>query len=141
MEMRGSAFWNLLPEIDSRTSAIQTTRQGVFAAALTGVVTVVFSALSIGSYNIFNLLDAFIFGIVAWRIFRLSLPWSVFGLVLFLGERIDGIARGGIKINVVGWIVAAALVMCYVNSIRATWFLRKNKEPQDEPTEQARISN
>lgn len=138
--MGKSAFWKFWPEIDSRASAIQTTRQGVFAASLSCAVTAIFSALSIGGYSLFNLADATIFAVVAWRIYRQSLLWSIFGLVLFLGERVDGISTGTIKFNVEGWIFAAALVMCYLNSIRATWFLRKNKEPLAEPPDQAKIS-
>ena len=139
--MKESAFWNLWPEMESRASAIQVTRQGVLAAALSSALTALISALSVGGYTLYNFLDAFIFAIVAWRIYRLSFSWSIFGLVFFLVERIDGVMRGTIKINLVGWIMAAALVMCYVNSIRSTWFLRKNKAPQVEPSGKATISN
>jgi hypothetical protein len=138
--MRESAFWNLWPEMESRVSAIQVTRQGVLAAALSCSLTALVSALSVGGYTLYNFLDALIFAIVAWRIYRLSFSWSIFGFVFFLVERIDGVMRGTIKINLVGWIIAAAFVMCYVNSIRATWFLRKNKEPQVEPSDKALVS-
>jgi hypothetical protein len=139
--MRGSAFWNLWPEMESRVLAIQVTRQGVLAAVLSCVLTALVSALSVGGYTLYNFLDALIFAIVAWRIYRLSFSWSIFGLVFFLVERIDGVTRGTIKINLVGWIIAAAFVMCYVNSIRATWFLRKNKDTQVEPSDKAAISS
>ena len=112
--MKESAFWNLWPEMESRASAIQVTRQGVLAAALSSALTALISALSVGGYTLYNFLDAFIFAIVAWRIYRLSFSWSIFGLVFFLVERIDGVMRGTIKINLVGWIMAAALcdVLC-----------------------------
>ncbi|MGA3135497.1 MAG: hypothetical protein ABSC88_05835 [Terracidiphilus sp.] len=140
--MSKSAFWNLLPEIDSRVSAIQVTRQGVLAAALSCAITAVFSVLSAGGFNPHNLLDAVIFCVVAWRIYRLSLLWSIFGLIWFLIEKIYQLVDSTrTRPNVLGWIIAAAFVMCYVNSIRATWFLRKNKEPMVEPTDQISISN
>jgi hypothetical protein len=141
-KMSKSAFWKLIPEIDGRESAIQVTRQGVVAAAFSCIVTLVFSAFSFGGFNPYNLLDAAIFFVVAWRIYRLSLAWSVIGLVFFLIEKFDQLfnsARG--KPNIIGWIIAAALVMCYVNSIRATWFLRKNKEPKVDQPDQISIPN
>ena len=140
--MRKSAFWDLLPEIDSRVSAIQVTRQGVLAAALSCAITAVVSILSVGGFNPYNLLDAVIFCVVAWRIYRLSLTWSVFGLIWFLIEKIYQLVDNTrTRPNVFGWIIAAAFVMCYVNSIRATWFLRKNKKPIVEPADQTGISN
>ncbi|MGP8175059.1 MAG: hypothetical protein ACLP7O_11005 [Terracidiphilus sp.] len=140
--MSKSAFWELIPEITSRESAIQVTRQGVLAAALSCAITAVFSVLSAGGFNPHNLLDAVVFLVVAWRIYRLSLSWSIFGLIWFLIEKIDQLFDNTrIGPNVFGWIIAAAFVMCYVNSIRATWFLRKNKEPIVGPSDQINISN
>jgi hypothetical protein len=140
--MSKSAVWELIPEINSRESAIQVTRQGVLAAGLSCTLTLVFSVLSFGGFNPYNLLDAVIFLVVAWRIYRLSFSWSVVGLIFFVIEKVDQLFRSTIlHPNIFGWIIAAVFVMCYVNSIRATWFLRKNKEPIVEPPVQISISN
>ena len=140
--MSKSAFWELIPEINSRESAIQVTRQGVLAAVFTCVTTVIVGVLSLLGFNPYSLVDAIIFAVVAWRIYRLSFSWSVIGLVLFTIEKVDQLFKSAIvHPNIFGWIVAAVLAMCYVNSIRATWYLRKNKEPIVEPSDQISISN
>jgi hypothetical protein len=123
-----NAFWNLWPEIESRTEAIQVSRQGVWAAIFSCAITALVSVLSIFGFDWFSLLDAAIFAVIAWRIYRLSLPWSIAGLVFFVAERIFGLYHSAVKVSFVGWIVAALLTLCYMNSVRATSFLHKNKE-------------
>jgi hypothetical protein len=141
-KMSKSAFWELIPEINSRESAIQVTRQGVLAAVFTCVTTVIVGVLSILGFTPYSLVDAIIIAVVAWRIYRLSFSWSVIGLVIFIIEKVAQLfSSTTAHPNIIGWIVALALVMCYVNSIRATWFLRKNKEPIADPPDQISISN
>jgi hypothetical protein len=140
--MSKSVFWELIPEISSRESAIQVTRQGVLAAAVSSTLTAIVSILSVGGFNPYNLIDAVVFMVVAWRIYRQSFSWSIVGLVIFIIEKVDQLFSSTIvHSNIVGWIVTAVFVMCYVNSIRATWYLRKNKEPKVEPSDQVSISN
>ena len=142
VEMSNNAFWEIIPEINSRESAIQVTRQGVVAAAFTCVTTVIVGLLSILGFSPYSLVDAIIFAIVAWRIYRLSFSWSVIGLVLFIIEKgAQLFSSTTVHPNMFGWIIAAVLVMCYVNSIRATWFLRKNKEPRVDQPDHISISS
>jgi len=133
--VQGNAFWNLWPQIESRGGAIQVTRQGVVAASLSCGLTTIAAVLSLMGFSPFQLLDAAIFAVIAWRIYRLSFSWSIFGLTWFLIEKADQVRTGTPKISIIGWLVAAAFVMCYVNSIRATYFLRRNKEftPESAP--------
>jgi signal transduction histidine kinase len=140
--MSNSAIWELIPEINSRESAIQVTYQGVLAAVFSCVITVILAVLSLFGFNPWCLVDAIIFAVVAWRIYRLSFSWSVIGLVLFIIEKVYQLFSSTIvHPNIFGWIIAAVCVMCYVNSIRATWFLRKNNEPKVDSPGQSSISN
>jgi hypothetical protein len=136
--MSESSFWNLWPEFDNRAAAIQASRQGVVAASISCILTILiafFTLLSpIRGFSLYTLLDAAIFGIIAWRIYRLSFSWSIFGLAFFVFERIYGVVEGTIKLNVLGWLIAAIFLLCYLNSVRATHFLRRRKETS-EPTD------
>jgi hypothetical protein len=107
------------------------------AASFSCAVTILVSVFSLFGFDLFSLLDGAIFGIIAWRIYKLSFSWSIVGLLFFVAERVEGLHRGLVKVNAFGWIFAGALTMCYLNSIRATWFLRKNRKLITEPTEVA----
>ncbi len=122
-----SAFCDFWPDIDSRAVASQARWQGVFAAALSCVVTVVLSALGSSGYSAWCLVDAGLFALVAWMIWTGSFAWSVIGLMAFVGERVYNVWSGA-RAPMYAWIVAAGLVVCYVNAIRATWWLRRHKE-------------
>jgi hypothetical protein len=76
------------------------------------------------------LIDAALLGVVAWHIFRLSLPWSVAGLLLFLGGRLYRVmnipsAHGNVMVGIV-------LFFCYVNAVRGGLYLRSNPVALDQ---------
>ncbi len=133
--MNRGSFWKFWPRMDSRTSAIQSMGQGTFAAGFSCVATAIFAITSIvlkhpiAGIDGLGLVDSAMFAFIAWRISRLSLTWSVLGLLIYAGEQlgmmISNPAMKGYR-NPVMFII---LLLCYVNAIRGAWFLRKNPEP------------
>lgn len=140
--MKKVSFWKFWPRMDSRTSAIQSMWQGTFAAGFSCVLTAIFAIASIAlkhpnaGIDGFALGDSAIFAFIAWRIFRLSLIWSVLGLLIFVAGHLRMMLTNQAMKGYDSLVVFALLVLCYVNAIRGAWFLRKNPEPpQESPVE------
>lgn len=122
--MKKGSFWKFWPRMDSRTSAIQSMRQGTFAAGFSCVVTAIFAIASIAlkhpiaGTDIFALVDSAIFAFIAWRIFRLSLIWSVLGLFIFVVGHLRMMFINRAMKGYDNPVMFIILVLCYVNAIR-----------------------
>lgn len=114
---------------------------GAGVSAFVSVVTAIIGIMSLAGHPVFGmdgwvLIDAALFGAIAWRIFRLSLPWSIVGLLLFLGEKVymfmgHPVAHGNI-------IVAFFFFLAYVNAVRGGLYLQGNPVvPEQAAPEQA----
>jgi predicted Zn finger-like uncharacterized protein len=121
-------FW---PVVDSPEKAIKLMHGGAFAAALGCALTTAFSVAaiflghSVLGLDSWGLVDAALFAVIAWRIYRLSLPWAITGLVVFTVERLYTFVsdpRMG-----AGLIVAFFFFLAYLHSIRAGLYLRNTK--------------
>jgi hypothetical protein len=118
-----SRYW---PSVDDLDGAKEAAHQGAQAAAIVAGVTALFSVLAIFGIRILpgfsplSLVDASIFAIVAWRIFKMSMVWAVVGLLLFAGERAYAFYYRGAA-AMAGIIVGIILLLGFVNGVRGTF--------------------
>ncbi|HET6169112.1 MAG TPA: hypothetical protein VFE01_02980, partial [Terracidiphilus sp.] len=92
----GREWW---PSINNHEDAVKAMKYGAYTAALSAGITA--SASITGIYldhpvlgmGPWALVDAVLLSIVAWRVYRLSLPWSIVGLLLFTFARLYGLAH------------------------------------------------
>ena len=122
-ENTGSTWW---PSVSDQKGARKAAHEGAGAAVFIAAVTTLFAVLSIFDIQIipgfspFSLVDAGLFAIVAWRIYKMSRAWAVVGLFLHVVERayslyLHGITRGA------GMVVGAILILGVVNGVRGTF--------------------
>lgn len=102
------------------------------AAIMAGVVSGITAVVSISSLlmgrsvigvGAASLFDAALFAIISWRVLRLSLPWAIAGLVLYVVERIVSIANSGLRGT--GGILSVLFILYFIHGVRAGFFLRK----------------
>jgi hypothetical protein len=125
---KGNRFW---PTIASKERAIDLMHNGACASGLTALITAVFGVISvilghpILGMDAWGFIDAAIFAVVAWRVFRLSLPWAITGLLLFSAEKVAAFvtdpASSGIVVGIIFWFF-------YLHAVRGGLFLRKIRE-------------
>lgn len=122
------AWW---PDLFDDDSAGKANRQGLYAALFCCGVTVIFSVLGhfgylkgSGSDVDFSALgDAGLFALIAVGIWRRSRVAAVFGLLLYLFETVFRWIALGPKNPLPAFIIT----LCFVNSVRATFWLHKNR--------------
>jgi hypothetical protein len=116
------------PSVDDLEGAKEAAHQGAGAAVFVAVATALVSVLTIVGIRIlpfispYSLVDAGLFAIVAWRIFKLSRAWAVVGLLLFVAERADALRYRSTGASL---ILAIFLVLAFVNGVRGTFAYRK----------------
>jgi hypothetical protein len=81
----------------------------------------------------YGLVDAGLFALIAWRLFRYSLPWAVFGLVLALSELCWKLYSYPSSVGVISVIIVLSLVA----GVRGTFFLRSERRRNQGPNEQS----
>jgi hypothetical protein len=74
------------------------------------------------------LVDAGIASIVAWRIYRLSLPWAVAGLLIFLAENILTFFTD--PEHTAAGIIGVIMLLYYINTVRAGLYLKRNRNAE-----------
>lgn len=118
------------PEICDEDSARDAThRAAVWAAVVAGLTALLAIAGIVASQPIFGigpsaLLDAALFGVVAWRIWNGSRPWAVTGLLLYCFEVIWSVATHPPGVGILTIIILLALV----NGVRGTFGLHRYLE-------------
>jgi len=130
---RSGSFW---PTIDSPAKAVDVMHFGACMAGLGAWVTAAIGAAAIYlGHRVLGmsgwvLVDAALFAIIAWRVYRLSLPWSIAGLILFTLEKLLGFARHPNP----GYIYFSLLIFpYYVNAVRGALYLQVTRVPAVEP--------
>jgi hypothetical protein len=124
-----SSYW---PHIETAEKAVELMRNGSFAAAFTTIMTagISIAAIYFGhpimGLDGWGLVDAFLFSVVAWRIYRRSLPWAITGLVIFTGEKVYGVVSNP-RSGTAGIFVAIILFFYYLNAVRGGLYLRREK--------------
>lgn len=123
--MDSGKWW---PSIESQSNAIDVMHFASFAAGVSAFVTAaisldaIFEGHPVLGISGWALADAVAFAIVAWRIHRLSLPWSIVGLALFTLEKLFAIAHH----PGMGTVVFAVVFFpYYVNAVRGALYLRE----------------
>jgi hypothetical protein len=113
-------FW---PKIDTVTVAISAAKQGAAAcflvAAITGIIALIAHANrnEILGINGWSLLDASLFAVAGWRITRLSRPWAVAALALYLMEAALRLYQGATP----GIVVMIFFIVALVNGVRGAF--------------------
>jgi len=95
-QAEGSGWW---PSVETEVEAKGAAHQGTGAAVFVAGVTALFSVLAMFDIRILpgfsplSLVDAGLFAIVAWRIYRMSRAWALVGLLGYVSERAYSIMR------------------------------------------------
>jgi hypothetical protein len=120
------------PAITNRSEAQAAVVRGNGATCYVAVVTGVCAALAIvkghsvlgvdGSASV----DAMIFAVVAWRLFRDSLPWAVFGLAMYSVEKIWQFHESSEMMPTYGFVATFLCFVAFVGCVRGTHFLRRD---------------
>ena len=118
-------FW---PSIVDLESAKVASKQGCWAAVFIAIVTAVFAILGnagihlIGtSFDLWVLVDAALFSVIAYFIYKQSRIASVFGLSIYILERIDMWMSYGPRNPAMVIIIS----LMFINSIRGTFAIRR----------------
>jgi hypothetical protein len=109
----------------------------VFVAAITALFSVlaIFGVQILSGFSATALFDAAIFGVVAWRIYRMSRAWAVVGLVGFVAERGYALYAHGFTVGA-GIIVGVVILFAFINGVRGTFAFHKlsTSPPTDAET-------
>ncbi len=121
--------WPEIVDEDSARSAAH--RAGGWAGViggLTGLVVVIRMFTSGQNEAAAGLLDAALFGVVAWRVWNGSRPWAVAGLALYLLETVVAMVTHPPGISIFTFIIVLALV----NGVRGTFKLHQYVEARKQ---------
>ena len=122
-----SEWW---PAVSYREGARKAAREGagaaIFVAAITGLFSVlaIFGVQILPGFSATGLVDAGLFAIVAWRVYRFSRAWAVVGLVLFVAERTFAFFTQGISASA-GLIVGIFILLGFIHGVRGTFAYHK----------------
>ena len=120
------------PEISDEDSARSAARKaGGWAGiigGLTGLVVVIKMFATGQNGEAAGLLDAALFGVVAWRVWNGSRPWAVAGLALYLLETVVAMVTHPPGISIFTFIIVLALV----NGVRGTFKLHQYVEARKQ---------
>ena len=121
----GRGWW---PSVTDKEEAKRTAQQGAGAAVFVTAVTTLLAVLAIfgvqigarilPGFSALSLIDAGLFAIVAWRIYRMSRAWAVVGLLLYVVERVYAVSVRG---STAGIVVGVVLLLGFVNGVRGTF--------------------
>jgi hypothetical protein len=122
-----NAWW---PSVETKSGAKEAAHQGAGAAVFVAAVTALFSILAMFGVQILAgfsptaLFDAAVFGVAAWRIYRMSRAWAVVGLLGFVAERGYALYAHGFNVGV-GIIVGVVILFAFINGVRGTFAFHK----------------
>jgi len=121
------------------SDAQKVARQGTWAACFVAGMTTLFAVASIAGVlskdfpiDGWALVDAAIFGIIAWGIYQMSRVAAVAGLVIYCLEKIYMQSVMGTKFAS-GLIVAVIIILAFINAIRGTFAYHRMKNADTNP--------
>ena len=115
----------LWPSITNENEAKNAAKSGAGAALvvalLTGGIAVaaIVTGSSIAGIDGYSLADAFLFAVIAWRLFKYSFAWAVVGSILWLLEVLERLSNNPRSIGAMTVIITLG----FVASVRGTSFL------------------
>ncbi|MGC2048458.1 MAG: hypothetical protein WA635_07600 [Gallionella sp.] len=120
------------PDVSTPAAALSARIYGVWAAAVTSILTALLASWSLGSgkaayglVDTWSFVDVAIFTAIAIGIYKKSRFAAVAGLAIFVAEKLYQLAITPTAINTTSTIVAIIFAMCYVAAIRGTYALRR----------------
>lgn len=126
-EKRKTNMW--WPDVSTLEAARQARMYGVWAAAITALLTSLLAAWSLGAgkeafgfVDAWAFLDAAMFAAIGFGIYKGSRFAALAGLILFVAEKILQVAMTG-KLG--GFIMAFLFVLLYITAVRATFALHR----------------
>jgi hypothetical protein len=117
----------LWPDVSDLDGAQKAARQGVVAALFVTGATTLFVMLKLS--DVTALVDAALFALVAWRIWKMSRVWAVIGLLLFAAEKAYWIYVRGPK----GLVMSVIILLGFVTSVRGTFAYARLGQVQSNP--------
>lgn len=130
----------LLPTITDLKSAQAAARQGtavcivimVFSLAIVAISTATGSG-GLSQEFIFMMI---IYGLIAYLTYKMSRIGAILGLLIYLGDRLVLISRGG---SSAGLITAIFFVFAFINSIRGTFAYHRLRHQRVEAIQKSHI--
>ena len=114
------SFW---PSVDTAEGAALAAKQGFWAAVACAVVTAALALLSIMGFDSGALVDAALFAIIAWGLWKKSRAAAVCGLLLYVVERLYMWSTVGMQ----NPIVPVLLTLFFINGVRGTFAWKRLK--------------
>jgi len=118
-------FLNVFRKISNMTEAKDAAMAGAGSAGFVVVATIF--VILIGKLSSTALVDAAIFSVVCWRIFKMSRAWAVAGLIIFILEKVVQISEGTIPTASGAIIVGLFVLAGFVWGVRGTFAFHKIK--------------
>lgn len=121
------AMW-IWPDTQDEQTARSIVLRGVWACIAIAVLTTAVALYAIasdqkvsGHYDGWALVDAALFSIIAWRMWKNSRIWSVIGVILMVMEMVDKVANAAATFNV----ITVLLFLAILHAARGTFALHK----------------
>jgi hypothetical protein len=109
-------------------------RQGVVAALFVTGATTLFVILKLSSVT--ALVDAVLFAVIAWRIWKMSRAWALIGLLLFVVEKVYWVYVRGPK----GIVMSVIILLGFITSVRGTFAYARLGQVQSNPVANTSVS-
>lgn len=124
------------PHIRDEGSAKEAVRAGALCSAFVAGVTGLLSLLAmvngkaIAGIDGGGLVDASLFALISWRLYRYSFWWAATGLVLILSELVWKITTYPRGIGIITFLI----ILGFLHAVRGTYFLRNERKKQVAPS-------
>ncbi len=124
---------SFLPQIATLSDAQKVGRQGTWAACFVAGLTALVAVAALSGIlppgfpiSGWALVDAALFGVIAWGIYRMSRVAAVAGLVVYILERIYMQSALGAKAGA-GIVVTILIILAFINAVRGTFAYHRMK--------------
>ncbi len=132
-----SSYWPEIKDTNTAKDAVHgAAAVSVFIAAITGllaILSLVYKKPILGLDGL-ALVDAGLFALIAWRIYKMSRTWAVIGLVLYLlesGERLVSHPSAAVGVMTIIFILA------FIGGIRGAFAFHRYNKQEIQPSQVA----
>jgi len=130
------SYWATITDTKTANdAAMQGVGASLFVAAVTGLAATLSIVLkhSVLGIDGLGLVDAGLFGVVAWRTYRMSRPWALVGLLLYVVEAVIRVKNGFVSIG--GLIVVFFIVLGFSNGVRGVFGFHRFRQMNTDEME------